>query len=138
MGTEKDHVRGTRQESWKASAAFNRQSNMAVKSTPDPGLAWSIEPKTTWLSERQRNPEEQSKTFRPISAKVSSLDAMEAYVFAMRGPAPIDEANLKLKEEKRRNPRKKLTNHRRAKPKQPRIQRHYSHLTPAFKSRPQP
>jgi hypothetical protein len=95
MGTEKDHARGTRQESWKTSAAFNRQSNMAVKSTPDEGLA-RIEPKN-WLSERQRNPEEQSKAFRPISVKVSSLDAMEAYVFAMREPAPIDEANLKSK-----------------------------------------
>jgi hypothetical protein len=54
-------------------------------------------PKENWLTERQRNPEEQSKTFRPISVKVGSLDAMEAYVFAMRGPAPIDEANLKSK-----------------------------------------
>jgi A nuclease family of the HNH/ENDO VII superfamily with conserved AHH len=97
MGTEKDHARGTRQESWKASAAFNRQSNLAVKSTPDESLAWSGMPKENWLTERQRNPEEQSKTFRPISVKVGSLDAMEAYVFAMRGPAPIDEANLKSK-----------------------------------------
>jgi hypothetical protein len=97
MGTEKDHARGTRQESWKASAAFNWQSNMTVKSTPDPDLAWSIEHKTNWLSERQRNPEEEPKTFRPISAKVGSLEAMEAYIFAMRGPVPIDEANLKTK-----------------------------------------
>jgi hypothetical protein len=95
MGTEKDHARGTRQESWKASSAFNRQSNLAVKSTPDESLAWSGMPKENWLSERQRNPEEQSKTFRPISVKVGSLDAMEAYVFAMREPVPIDEANLK-------------------------------------------
>jgi hypothetical protein len=97
MGTEKDHARGTRQESWKASAAFNWQSNLAVKSTPDQGVAQSIEHKTNWLSDRQRNPEEQSKAFRPISVKVGSLDAMEAYVFAMREPVPIDEANLKSK-----------------------------------------
>jgi hypothetical protein len=104
MGTEKDVARGNRDD-WKPSNAFWQQSQIAVRT--DPRLTGErIEPKTTWLSERQRKrKEKQSKTFQPIPAHLSSKEAIEAYVGAMRKPVPTDEANLKLKEEK--TPKKK-------------------------------
>jgi CHAT domain-containing protein len=99
MGTEKDLARGNRDD-WKPSNAFWQQSQIAVRT--DPRLTGErIEPKTTWLSERQRKrKEKQSKTFQPIPAHLSSKEAIEAYVGAMRKPVPTDEAALKLKEEK--------------------------------------
>jgi CHAT domain-containing protein len=99
MGTEKDLARGNRDD-WKPSNAFWQQSQIAVRT--DLRLTGErIEPKTTWLSERQRKrKEKQSKTFQPIPAHLSSKEAIEAYVGAMRKPVPTDEAALKLKEEK--------------------------------------
>ncbi len=99
MGTEKDLARGNRDD-WKPSNAFWQQSQIAVRT--DPRLTGErIEPKTTWLSERQRKrKEKQSKTFQPIPPHLASKEAIEAYVGAMRKPVPTDEAALKLKEEK--------------------------------------
>jgi fructose-specific phosphotransferase system component IIB len=99
MGTEKDLARGNRDD-WKPSNAFWQQSQIAVRT--DLRLTGErIEPKTTWLSERQRKrKEKQSKTFQPIPAHLSSKEAIEAYVGVMRKPVPTDEAALKLKEEK--------------------------------------